>query len=240
MSLPKIVAPTFELTIPSTKKKIEYRPFLVAEEKILLIALETNDPEEYSRAIKEIIANCVKDKIDVDKLATFDIEYIMLNLRAKSRGEIIPLQFKCNATTSEGVCDNTTMVSINLNEIEVDVPEGHTNQIDIGDGIYVWMRYPSYKDFELLDRATRNVDAAIELIASCMTAHGNGSNVEELSGTPRSEIVAWLNKIQGRQLDKLFSFFSTMPSLKKTLTFKCKKCGTERTIVLRGLEDFFG
>lgn len=238
MGLPKIVTPTYSLKIPSMNRMVKYRPFLVAEEKLLITALETGDEDTYVGAIKDVIERCLIDKVDINQLATFDIEYIMLSLRSKSRGEVVPMHFRCNGNGGE--CDNKIAALVNLNDVEVETPVDHTNEIDLGGGVSVWMRYPTHKEYSLMAKAMTNPAAAIDLVASCIEQYSSDGVVEEASSLSKDEIVNWLMGLLGVKFDKLFAFFSTMPKLKKTVEIKCNKCGSARTIVLEGIEDFFG
>ena len=235
MSLPTLNNPTYELVIPSTKKKIKYRPFLVKEEKILLMALESEDETQIASAMKDIISACIITKgVDVDALATFDIEYLFLNIRGKSVGERIEMKLLCPD-------DNETevLVSINIDDVQVTFPEGHTNQIQISDDLWVEMKYPNLDSFALLEDAN-NPDNTFKLVAKSISKIYNEDDVWDSSTTTEEELITFIEGMNNKQFSNIQKFFETMPVLKHTIKLKnpVTKVATDYTI--EGLSNFFG
>lgn len=230
MALPKISVPKHKLSIPSTKQEITYRPFLVREEKILLMAIESNDERNMADATKEIIRNCVYDDINVDTLTTFDIEYIFLQLKCKSKGEITELVFKCNK------CKSENNVKINLGTIKVEFDKKHSNKIEIQDGIGIVMKYPnismvSVKDESQTDQLFRILESSIDYIYDTDTTYkGEDQTVSELN--------EFIEQLPDSVFDKFKEFFNTMPKLKKEIKFACKKCKEKNKYTLEGLQSF--
>ena len=235
MALPTLNNPTYELVIPSTKKKIKYRPFLVKEEKILLLALESEDEVEIANAMKDIISACVQTKgIDIDSLATFDIEYLFLNIRGKSVGEKIELLLKCPD-------DNETevMVSINIDDIKVQFPDGHENQVQISDDLWVEMKYPNLDSFALLEDA-QNPDNTFKLVAKSIAKIYNEDDVWDSSTTTEDEFISFVESMNNKQFSKIQKFFESMPSLKHTIKIKNPATKVQSDYTIEGLSYFFG
>ncbi len=238
MSLPVITAPIFELTLPSTGKKYSYRPFLVKEEKILLIALEGGDQNEIINAIKEIIKVCVTG-INVTEISTFDLEFIFLRLREKSIGDVITLYVRhINGTNSEGnPCDNTQEISINLGDVEIVRNDKNNKKIQLNDTIGVVMKFPS---IDLINELGEfNSTNAFEVIERCIDYIYDGDTVYSLSDYKPEEIKAFVDGLNHTQLKQIEEFFNTLPKISNTTKWKCNKCGAEETLVLEGLNDFF-
>ena len=232
MPLPEIVTPTHELVVPSTKKKVKYRPFLVKEQKILIIAMESNDEAQILEAIKNILKNCIISRLKVDDLALFDIEYLFLQIRARSISEELK---------SSGTCpdDGVTKVDVSFlaNEVEVDFPEGHSNIIKLGDDITLEMKYPNLDYFSAVNFSEGDIDP-YDLVAKCLKRVYVG---EEDSGTfTFKEARNWVDTLTAAQFDKIQEFFNTMPSLKHTLDVRNPKTKVENKIVIEGLVSFFG
>jgi len=235
MALPTLNNPTYELVIPSTKKKIKYRPFLVKEEKILLLALESEDEVQIANSMKDIISACVQTKgIDIDLLATFDIEYLFLNIRGKSVGEKIELLLKCPD-------DNETevLVSINIDDIQVYFPEGHENQIKISDDLWVEMKYPNLDSFALLEDA-QNPDNTFKLVAKSIAKIYNEDDVWDSSTTTEDEFISFVESMNNKQFSNIQKFFESMPSLKHTIKIKNPVTKVQSDYTIEGLSNFFG
>ena len=232
MTLPIINAPTYELTVPSTKEKITYRPFLVKEEKILLTAMETGGEGELVLALKQIITNCLIDKIDLDSLATFDLEYIFLNLRSKSVGEVATVNVTCPDDEETQV-----PVEIPLDEVEVTFPEGHTNKVILTDTIGLTMKYP---DFTLAS-VTResNTEYLFMMIKGCIAQIIDGETIHERVDFNDKELDTFLDSLNSKQLEGVQNFFETMPKLVHEITFTNPKTKKENTMTLEGLDAFF-
>lgn len=230
MALPSIATPEFITTIPSTGQEIRYRPFLVKEEKILLMALEGKDQKEITNAIVRLLDSCILDEVDVSKLATFDIEYLFIQLRGKSVGEVVELTL----SHTESECKHRTKYNINLDEIKVqgDIKDG---KVMITDEIGVKMRYPTIIGASGV--SVDNTNGVFELIAGCIEFIFDSENVYS-DFTPK-EMDEWLGHLSQSQFKKISDFFEGMPSLKYNLKWKCESCGEEDEILLEGLQSFF-
>lgn len=243
MALPKIAAPIFELNLPSTGQAIKYRPFLVKEQKILLLALESDDQKSITTAIKQIINNCAIDPVDVDKLPTFDLEYFFVRLRAKSINEKVDLRmshpgFK-NKLGEE--CSHQTLVSFDLMDLEVVKTANHTNTIllDEVNGIGIKLKYPTMDvDTTLTGDETQMELATISVINSIDYIYDK-ENVYNKDDHTKQELLDFIDNLSQEQFTKLASFFETMPKLKHTIKWKCGKCGQEDQSELEGMSNFF-
>ena len=234
MPLPKIAAPTYELTIPSTGKKIKYRPFLVKEEKILLMAQEGKDKNEIQRAVINILEECIKTPVTIEDLPLFDIEWLFIQLRSKSVGEVIDLKIK-HVENKE--CLHLNPVEVNLEELEMTKDPNHTNIINITDDIGVTMRYPSLK--LVGDKNPEGLDstAVFNLICDCVLNVFDKDQV--YNDFTKEEIDKFVGDLDQKQLLKFMDFFKTMPKVEHTIKYKCEKCGQQVEHKLNGLVDFF-
>jgi|TARA_B100000123_G_scaffold135540_1_gene99983 hypothetical protein len=231
MPLPEIVTPTYTLTVPSTKKRVKYRPFLVKEQKVLIIALENNDQEQILNAITTVLKNCIITKMSFDDLALFDIEYLFLQIRARSISEEIQLKVTCPDDKETEV-----NVSFMVDDVKVDFPKGHTNIIKLSDDITVEMRYPDLDYFATVNFALKKVDP-YDLIAKCIKRVYVG---EDDSGKfTYEEAREWVETLTNSQFQEIQKFFNTMPSLKHELKVKNPKTKVDNKIVLQGLAAFF-
>ena len=232
MTLPTINVPTYELEVPSTKEKITYRPFLVKEEKILLTAMETGGEQDMVLALKQIVNNCLIKEMDIDHLATFDLEYIFLNLRSKSVGEVATINVTC---PDDG--ETQVPVEIPLDEVEVIFPEGHTNKIELTDTIGMTMKYP---DFSLatMPRET-DTQFLFDMIKSCVAQITEGETVHERVDFNEKELDTFLDSLTTKQLEGVQNFFETMPKLVHEITVTNPKTKKENKITLEGLDAFF-
>ena len=232
MPLPDIVTPTHELVVPSTKKKIKYRPFLVKEQKILIIAMESQDEVQILDAIKNILKNCIITRLKIDDLALFDIEYLFLQIRARSISEELKLKVTC---PDDG--ETEVDVSFLANDVKVTFPEGHEKVIKLGNDITLEMRYPNLEYFSTVNFAGDNIDP-YDLVAKCIKRVYIG---EEDSGTfTFKEAREWIESLTAAQFDKIQEFFNTMPSLKHVLTVRNPKTKVDNEITIEGLVSFFG
>jgi hypothetical protein len=238
MPLPKISTPIYELEIPSLKKKIRYRPFLVKEEKILIIALESEDSKQISNAVKNVISNCILSKgIKVDSLATFDIEYLFLNIRGKSVGETVDVLITC---PDDGVTQ--VPVSINLDEINVEINPDHCPDIKLDDSITLRMRYPSMTEFiknNFNSGDSISVDDTFDLIASCIDQIYSEEESWTGSDSTKKELLEFIEQLSSKQFKEVEKFFDTMPKLSHTIKIKNPKTDIESEVVLEGLSAFF-
>jgi hypothetical protein len=241
--LPKIDVPIFELTLPSTGKQMRYRPFLVKEEKLFLMAAEANDIKTVVDAIRQVINNCCLDEIDVEKLPIYDIEYIFLKLRARSISEIVNLKYRCfneiaDDTGEKKQCTGTVEFDIDLLSIEPTKNETHTNKIEINEKLGVVMKYPS---FDLLnDFATDiNNEKLLELILSCIDYIYDEESIYHAKDSTKEELVEFVDSLPAAAFTKIQDFFETMPKIKHTIHFECPKCTHKEDIVIEGVQSFF-
>ena len=241
MPLPKIATPSYELELPSTGKTIQYRPFLVKEEKLLVIALESEDTKQITNAIKAVIRACILTKgVKVESLPTFDIEYLFLNIRGKSVGEDIDVNLICPD-------DNETevSVSVNLDDIKVQKPEGHSNQIKLDNNLMMELKYPSLNEFiknnfDPNDSSKNPMDQSFDLIGSCINKIYNQDEVWAAADCSKKEITDFLDSMNSSQFKEVEKFFETMPKLSHTLKVLNPKTNVESDVVLEGLASFFG
>ena len=241
MPLPKIATPSYELELPSTGKTITYRPFLVKEEKLLVIALESEDTKQITNAIKAVIRACVLTKgIKVESLPTFDIEYLFLNIRGKSVGEDLDVKLICPD-------DNKTEVNININldDIQVNKPEGHSNKIKLDNNLMMELKYPSLNEFiknnfDPNEVGTNAMEQSFDLIGSCINKIYNEDEVWVAADCSKKEINDFLDSMNSNQFKEVEKFFETMPKLSHTVKVKNPKTKVESDVVLEGLASFFG
>ena len=238
MPLPKIVTPTYELELPSTGETIQYRPFLVKEEKVLVIALESEDTKQITTAIKTVLKNCIKTKgIKVEALPTFDIEYLFLNVRGKSVGETIEVNITC---PDDEV--TTTKIEVNLDDIEVQKTEEHTNQIKLDDSIMMELKYPSLDQFIKSNfdfNEGNQMDQSFQLIGSCIDKIYTDDEVWAAADCTKKEVNDFLESMNSNQFKEIENFFETMPKLSHTITVKNPKTKVESEVVIEGLASFF-
>ena len=237
MALPKLNTPTYELEVPSTDEKIKYRPFLVKEEKILLMAMESKDNAQIINAVKDIVKSCTFDKVDVSTMPMFDMEYIFLNIRAKSVGEISKLKILCPD-------DKKTYASVDLDltKVEVQVGDDHTNKIELTDDMGMIMTYPTIDSF--LDSGIETITAnnMLDIIGSCVLQiyEKNGEKVYQGKDQTKKELTEFIEQMNSGQFRKVQSFFDTMPKLTHTVKVKNPKTKKTSEVKLTGLNDFFG
>ena len=238
MPLPKIATPTYELELPSTEKTIRYRPFLVKEEKLLVIALESEDNKQITTAVKSVIQNCILTRgVKVEQLPTFDIEFLFLNIRGKSVGEELEVNLICPD-------DGQTQVSVwlDLDDIKVFKPEGHDKRIKLDDTIAMEMKYPSLEQFisNNFDFTDKNaMDQSFELIASCIDKVFTEEEVWATADCTKKEIKEFVESMNSSQFKKIEKFFETMPKLSHKITIKNPKTKVESDVILEGLASFF-
>jgi hypothetical protein len=235
MALPTMDLPTYELEVPSTKKKIKFRPFLVKEEKVLLMALETDEEKNIKDAVLQLLKSCISTRIKLENLASFDLEYIFLNIRAVSVGEVVQMNITCQD-------DEKTQVKYNLNLTDVNVlfPEGHSNKIMLTDNLGVIMKYPSFDGF-VQGQFTNNTEFdVIKVIAESIDQIFQGDEVYDESTTTKKEFVQFVESLTNPQLEKIQEFFETAPRLEHSFKVTNPNTGVESDYTLRGLASFFG
>ena len=238
MPLPKISTPVYELDLPSTGQSIQYRPFLVKEEKVLVIALESEDTKQITNAIKTVIKNCILTKnIKVESLPTFDIEYLFLNIRGKSVGEEIDVNVICPDDEETNVS-----VKINLDDIKVQKSDDHTNKIKVDDNIMMEMKYPSLDQFIKTNFDFNNnaaMDQSFDLIASCIDKIYTEEEAWSASDVSKKELIDFLEQMNSSQFKEIEKFFETMPRLSHKVEVVNPKTGVESEVILEGLANFF-
>ena len=231
MALPEIATPTYTLTIPSTKKKVKYRPFLVKEQKILILAMENEDQEQILDAITNTIKSCLITKVDMTTLALFDIEYLFLQIRARSISEEIEMRVTC---ADDG--ETTVDVKFMVDDVKVNYPKGHTNIIELSDNLTIEMQYPDLDYFAKINFMDEKVDE-YELVAKCIKRVYVGE--DDFTSDSLDESKAWVEGLTNSQFEKIQSFFETMPTLRHVLKVKNPKTKVTNEVVLEGLSDFF-
>ena len=236
MALPKLTTPTYELEIPSTDEKIKYRPFLVREEKILLIALESGESKDIITAIKDIVTECTYGKIDLGKMPMFDVEYVFLQIRSKSVGEVSTLKLLCPDDKETYV-----NVDIDLSEIMVQVDEGHNPKIELTDEMGMIMTYPSIDTLNATGISSINASNMLDVIGTCILQiyDKKGEEVFETKDQTKKEVSEFVESLNTKQFKEVQKFFDTMPKLKHTVELENPKTGVKSKIVLQGLNDFF-
>ena len=237
MALPKLNTPTYELEVPSTDEKIRYRPFLVKEEKILMIAMESKDNTQIVNAVKDIVSSCTFDKLKVASLPMFDVEYIFLQVRAKSIGEISKLKLLC-PDDQKTYAD----VEVDLTKVEVQVGDNHTNKIELTDDMGMIMTYPTIDSFT--DSGIQTIDAnnMLDVIGSCILQiyEDNGEKVFQAKDQTKKELTEFIESMNTSQFKQVQAFFDTMPKLKHIIKVKNPKTKKSNDVTLTGLNDFFG
>jgi hypothetical protein len=238
MPLPKISTPTYELELPSTGQTIKYRPFLVREEKLLVLALESEDTKQITTAIKTVIKNCIETKgIKVESLPTFDIEYLFLNIRGKSVGEEIEVNIICPDDE-----ETTVPVKIDVDSIQVQKNPEHNNKIKLDDSIMMEMKYPSLNQFIKSNfdfTADNTMDQSFELIASCIDKIYTEDEVWASGDVTKKELTEFLDQMNSSQFKEIEKFFETMPKLSHTIKVKNPNTEVESEVTLEGLSSFF-
>ena len=237
MALPKLNTPTYELEIPSTDEKIKYRPFLVKEEKILMMALETKDNTQIVNAVKDIVTECTFNKINISTMPMFDTEYIFLQIRSKSVGEVSKLKLLCPDGDGKTYAD----VELDLNEVKVQVGDNHTNKIELTDDMGVIMTYPNINSFAESGIKDINASNMLDVIGSCILQiyEEKGEKVYEAKDQTKKELTEFIESMNTKQFKDIQKFFDTMPKLKHEIKVKNPKTKKESKITLTGLNDFF-
>jgi hypothetical protein len=239
MALPDMSVPHFKLELPISEKTITYRPFLVKEEKILLMAKEGADEEGISQATEQIVKNCVGGEINVEDIPVFELEYIFLNIRAKSVGEEVELRYR----HSEGVnrdgqpCDVSTVINVNLEDVVLKVDDDHVKDIMLTNDVGVRMKYPTFGN---ADQIRKDIEVnVISTIAHCIEYIFDKDQIYDDTTTTWEEKIQFIENLNQEQLLKINNFFNTMPRLEHEVTYTCTGCGQEDKLILRGISDFF-
>ena len=237
MALPKLTTPTYELEIPSTDEKIKFRPFLVKEEKILMMAMESKKSADIVQAVKEIVEECTFNKININDMPMFDIEYIFLQIRSKSVGEVSKIRVLC---PDDG--KTYANLDLDLNEVKVQVGDDHTNKIELNNGMGIIMKYPTIDSFRESGIQDINASNMLEVIGGCILQiyEEEGKKVYDPKDQTKKELTDFIEQLTTEQFKHIQKFFDTMPKLKHEITIKNPKTKKESKITLTGLNDFFG
>ena len=229
-------APLYKVEIPSTGKQVSFRPFLVREEKALLLAQQSEDIDVMIATLKEIIKNCIKDDVDPNKLAIFDIEYLFTQIRAKSVGEFAELIFTCNHCDNE---KNKVKIQIDLTKIPIIRNENHSNKIPLFGETGVIMRYPNMDTFRKVDGKTEDINSVMEVVIDCIEMIYSGDEIFYAKDQTRAELEEFVMNLTKEQFDKIESFFVNVPKFKKVIEFDCPICSAHNTTALEGTASFF-
>ena len=237
MALPKLEVPIYELTVPSTDEKIKYRPFLIKEEKILLIAMESGANEDVIQAVKQIVSECTFNTLKLGNMPMFDVEYIFLQIRSKSVGEVSKLKILCR---DDG--ETYANVEVDLTEIEVQVNDDHTNKIELTDEMGVIMRYPTIDSFSTAGISDITADNMLDVIVACIDKiyDKKGEEVYDSKDSSKKELMDFVEQMNTTQFQDVQAFFDSMPKLRHEVTVVNPKTKVENIVALSGLNDFFG
>jgi hypothetical protein len=244
--LPKIDTPLYEITLPLSKQKIKFRPFLVKEEKILLMAMESEEEEAVILAIKQIVNNCCIDDINVDDLPILDLEYMFFQLRARSVGETIDLQYKCNNDINEGgeerKCNHLVKLSFNALEVEPELNVKESNKIELTPKLGLVLKYPTFGSVDELieNQKISATELIIKTIVTSIDYIYDDENIYYAKDNTNEELLDFVDSLSREQFSQIQNFFENIPKLKKKLDFKCGKCGYSDTIEVEGIQSFFG
>jgi hypothetical protein len=241
MALPKIDTPTFEITLPLCQKKVRFRPFLVKEQKNLMMAIEADDGETIERNIKQVLHNCtLNDDIVIDKLPVVDVEYYFIQLRARSVGEVVENKYICNNIVNDVECGNKMEVNINLLEVEVEKKEDVSNVIELTNKLSMKLKYPEFSTIEKLSKKNNNIDIAFEMIVDSIEYIYDGEQYYYANESTPKELMEFVENLNQEQFSKIENFFDNLPKIVKKIEMKCGKCGFDHSIEIEGLQSFFG
>jgi len=240
MALPKIDVPVYDLTLPLSNKKIKFRPFLVKEQRNLLMALQADDAQTIEQNIRQVLINCTVGDLDIDALPITDVEYYFLQLRARSVGEVVQNKYKCNNEVDEKECGNIMDVNVNLLEIKVDVDPNLSDTIQLTDKISIKLHYPRFSVIKRFDTNNSVSDIALQMIVESIDWIYDGEQYHYAKESTPQELLEFVESLNQEQFTKLESFFENLPKLNKQVQMKCSRCGFDHSIDVEGLENFFG
>ena len=236
--LPKIDVPIYTVNLVSTGKPVRFRPFLVREQKLFLMASESSDSNEMVGVIRQVLKNCVLDEVDVDSLPTFDLEYLFLNLRARSVEEVVDLRYKCNNVIDEKKCSGVVEFKLNLLQIEPTKNEKHKDKIQITENLGICFKYPTFDMLQKYEKLSEN-EIMIRILVDCIDYIYDKDQIYYSKDSSREELEEFIDNLQQKDLEKFKEFFDTMPEIKKDVQFKCPKCSYEEDITIKGIQNFF-
>lgn len=241
MALPKIDIPTYEIELPISKKKIKYRPFLVKEQRNLLMAIESNETSTIQQNIKDILYNCtLTEGIDIEKLPILDIEYYFINLRAKSVGEVVESSYRCNNEVEGATCGNIMKTNVNLLDIKPDLSNLVETEIQLTPQLIIKMKYPEFGNVKESLDMDNLADITFNMIANSVEYIYDGEQFYYANETEPGEMMEFIESLNQEQFNKVENFFNNLPRMTKNIQIKCGKCGFDHTIEVEGLENFFG
>ena len=241
--LPKLDVPIYEVKLISTGKTIRFRPFLVKEQKLFLMASEATDPKETINTIRQVLKNCILDELDIDSLPTFDLEFLFMNLRARSVEEVVDLKYKCNNIVKNDKDEDTTCTGsvefkLNLLEIEPIKDPNHTNKIQLTENLGIALKYPSFDMIQKYESKSEN-EIMAGVLTDCIDYVFDNDQIYYAKDQTKEELDEFIDNLQQKDLEKIKVFFDTMPEIKKDVHFKCPKCLYEEDIQIKGLQSFF-
>ena len=241
--LPKLDVPIYSVNLISTGKPIRFRPFLVKEQKLFLMAAESADGNEMISTIRQVLKNCVLDEIDIDSLPTFDLEFLFMNLRARSVEEVVELNYKCNNKVKddegqEKTCSGIVNLKVNILEIEPTKNPKHENKVQINGDLGIVFKYPTFEMFQKYEKMSEN-EVMVNILVDCIDYIFDKEQVYYAKDTSRKELEEFVDNLQQKDLEKFKDFFDTMPEIKKDVHFKCPKCSYEEDITIKGMQSFF-
>ena len=241
--LPKLDVPIYEIKLISSGKHVRFRPFLVKEQKLFLMASESEDSNEMISVIRQVLKNCVIDEIDIDNLPTFDLEYLFMNLRARSVEEIVDLRYKCNNMIKnedgeEKQCTGVVEFKLNILEIEPTKNENHKNKVQITENLGICFKYPTFDMIQKYEKMNEN-EVMIRILVDCIDYIYDKEQIYYAKDSKKEELEEFVDNLQQKDLEKFKDFFDTMPEIKKDVHFKCPKCEYEEDITIKGMQSFF-
>jgi hypothetical protein len=241
MALPKIDSPIYELTLPMSKKQVRFRPFLVKEQRNLMMALESNEKSTIEKNIKQVLHNCtLTENIDIDNLPIIDIEYYFIQLRARSVGEMVDNKYRCENLVNEDPCGNLMEVKINLLDIQITESEKDNSEIKITDKIMIKLSYPKFSALDTVKDSESPSDMAFEMILNSVEHIFDGEQFYYANETSKEELTEFIESLNQEQFSRIEEFFDNLPVLNKKVEIDCSKCGFHHSIEVEGLENFFG
>lgn len=235
-ALPKLDAPTYNLIIPSTGENISYRPYLVKEEKVLMMAMESEDTTQMMNAIKDVIRSCTNESFNVDTLAMFDIEYIFMQLRSKSVGETATIKVKCHE------CEASNEIDVDLQKVRVDVPDQNKKTVRLTDSVGVTLKYPSVDVMLSVegDKNKSDVDRVFDIITSCIDSIYSGDQIFDADEQSSEELKEFIESLNTKQFNEIRNFVESLPAATIDVEFKCVSCSNDNAFEVKGLGNFFG
>ena len=241
--LPKLDVPTYEVNLISTGKPVRFRPFLVKEQKLFLMASESDDPKETINVIRQVLKNCIIDELNINDLPTFDLEWLFIHLRARSVEEVVHLNYKCNNTVKneEGEdekCIGVVEIDVNLLEIEPFEHPGHTNKVEINENLGMVLKYPTFEMVEKYESLGES-EVMSNVLIDCIDYIYDKDQMYYSKDTDRAELSEFVDSLQQKDLTKFKDFFDTVPEVKKDVSFECPKCKYKEDIAIKGIQSFF-